>query len=140
MAGKTMVNGTVYNLAGGGGQTLVNGTGHKVNSGKTLIDGAGRNITFETPKKWYWNETVSFPSSDIGSGISFTTPDYYATSWIGLIIYRANQISYEKQKSSLAAYIGGRWGSDSLRTIVLDAAPEGEFLNYLRANATPIYD
>lgn len=42
MAGRTLVNGTVYQIKGG--RTLVNGTGYSIRHGKTLVNGVGQTI------------------------------------------------------------------------------------------------
>lgn len=42
MAGRTLVNGTVYQIKGG--RTLVNGTGYAIRHGKTLVNGVGQTI------------------------------------------------------------------------------------------------
>ncbi len=142
MSHNALINGSSHGISGG--KSLINGTGYKVSTGKTLINGTGKNIGFELPKKWYWNETVSLPSSNFGSGFSFTTPYYPHTispsHWDGLIVNKYT-ITYETQKASYEAYYNGSWGTDALRTIVFDVSPTDErLINYLKANATPIYD
>ena len=42
MAGRTLVNGTVYQIKGG--RTLVNGTGYAIRHGKTLVNGVSQTI------------------------------------------------------------------------------------------------
>ena len=42
MAGRTLVNGTVYQIKGG--RTLVNGTEYSIRHGKTLVNGVGQTI------------------------------------------------------------------------------------------------
>lgn len=44
MAGKTLINGTAYDISGG--KTLVNGTAYSIAGGKTLIDGTAYDISF----------------------------------------------------------------------------------------------
>lgn len=44
MAGKTLVNGTSYEVKGG--RALVDGTGYSIKGGRTLVDGTGYDISF----------------------------------------------------------------------------------------------
>lgn len=44
MAGKTLVNGTAYEVKGG--RTLINGTGYSIKGGRTLVDGTAYEISF----------------------------------------------------------------------------------------------
>lgn len=45
MAGKTLINGTAYEISGG--KTLIGGTGYGIKGGRTLIGGTGYDISFE---------------------------------------------------------------------------------------------
>lgn len=47
MAGRTLVNGTGYQIKSG--RTLVNGTGFAIKKGRTVVNGTGYGITFGTP-------------------------------------------------------------------------------------------
>lgn len=44
MAGKTLINGTAYDISGG--KTLVNGTAYSIASGKTMVNGTNYDINF----------------------------------------------------------------------------------------------
>ena len=44
MAGKTMIDGTAYDISGG--KTLVDGTAYSIAGGKTLVNGTGYDISF----------------------------------------------------------------------------------------------
>lgn len=46
MAGKTMIDGVVYDITGG--KTLIDGVAYNITEGKTLIDGVAYNIIFDS--------------------------------------------------------------------------------------------
>lgn len=51
MAGRTLVNGTGYQIKSG--RTLVNGTGFAIKKGRTLVNGTGYDISFQRYKLQY---------------------------------------------------------------------------------------
>lgn len=51
MAGRTLINGTGYQIKGG--LTLVNGTGYAIKKGRTLVNGTGYDISFQRYKLQY---------------------------------------------------------------------------------------
>ena len=57
MAGRTLVNGTVYQIKGG--RTLVNGTGYSIRHGKTLVNGVGQTIQLVHVWNRYYVEYTS---------------------------------------------------------------------------------
>lgn len=57
MAGRTLVNGTVYQIKGG--RTLVNGTGYAIRHGKTLVNGVGQTIQLVHVWNRYYVEYTS---------------------------------------------------------------------------------
>ena len=56
MSHNTLINGASHGISSA--KTIINGTGYKINSGKTLINGTIKNISFISPKSWYWNNTL----------------------------------------------------------------------------------
>ena len=57
MAGRTLVNGTVYQIKGG--RTLVNGTEYSIRHGKTLVNGVGQTIQLVHVWNRYYVEYTS---------------------------------------------------------------------------------
>ena len=158
MPHNTLINGASHSL--NGAQTIINGTGYKINSGKTLINGTSRNIAFETPKKWYWNEVLAVPdtnhSYDFTNNNTFTSYDSRGANRGFLHLYFNNgaaalvnsTMNYATYSLRYGAYDYGDvhpqtrgWVNQLQRNIEFTSLPDDDWLiAYLWANATPIYD
>lgn len=157
MSHNTLINGASHSL--NGAQTIINGTGYKINSGKTLINGTSRNIAFETPKKWYWNEVLAVPDTDhtydFTDMTGFISYDSKGASRGFIHLYFSNSaalrinstMDYASYSLRYGAYNYGDvypqdrgWLNQLQRNIEFTILPDDDWLiAYLWANATPIY-
>lgn len=143
MSHNTLINGVSHSL--NGAQTIINGTGYKINSGKTLVNGTIKNISFISPKSWYWNNTLITPVSNIianrdkyGSYFGFSITINPSDTYKALEILNSGIMNYQTTGGTIyQVYDSGSW-SKYYRSITFDLPPEGELLAYLLANATPI--
>lgn len=155
MPHNTLINGASHSL--NGAQTIINGTGYKINSGKTLINGTSRNIAFETPKKWLWNENPQLSFTKLLQfNISFISTVVHGYNILNNVTCRALWLNYASSgvNSSISYVYGNRnyqaydfgnvmpnmkgWQDQNQRYITFTTEPTGELLKYLWANAIPI--
>lgn len=133
MEHKTLISGTVYGIKTG--TALVNGTAQTIYNGRTLVAGAGYDISFRGGPKWVIKSNPRYGGKEIDEAISFVSNGttysririyYYSTLLIG---YGINAVQIP------TVYSYGKWKSDEFRTLEFNEEPTGALLTWLKSNA-----
>lgn len=120
MAGKTMIDGTAYDISGG--KTLVNGTAYSIAGGKTLIDGTAYDISFGVDlAALFSGMTVLKVTGANGSAktyVAINPKDYISVGGVGYFIaFKNGDLTISKVisgNSSVTYLYGSEYGEAGL--------------------------